>query len=93
MQKADSNCSARAVADSDMKMRICSSASIAENHYVVGIPFVMVCRIESLCPTKQGVSRKRWNKAGSFVPMAIGIGFCVSALCALQMGLTWCVGY
>lgn len=47
MQKVDSNCSARVVADSDIKMRICSSASIAENHYVSGID----CRFKRR-PTK-----------------------------------------
>jgi hypothetical protein len=48
---------------------------------VVCSPFVLVCRTECMCPTKQGVSRKRWNKAGSFVPVAIGIGFCVGFVC------------
>ena len=35
-----------------------------------------------------GVWAVRWHKAGSFAR----VGFCVSALCALQMCLTWCVG-
>ena len=41
------------------KMRIYSSASIAENLAVVGIPFVLVCQSKSMCPMKRSVSRKR----------------------------------
>jgi len=53
------------------------SPYFAKEPNVVRSPFVLVCRIECLCPMKQGVSRKRWNKAGSFARLALCREFCV----------------
>ena len=64
-----------------------------------GLVFYKVCDERSSCFS--GVAQcpsaacllVGWHKAGLFVPMPIGIGFCTSALSALQMCLTWFVGH
>src|SRR5205809_6217723 len=46
-----------------------------DNTHVVRSPFVLMCRIEYMCPLKQGVSKKPGNKAGSFARVAPVSGF------------------